>query len=395
MRKIPEIGHQAKRSTMVGGNDTIDLGSGASRLRVLSTPSLIMMMELTARDLLAPWLDEGEESVGLSVNIEHLSPTAAGEEVRTVAQLVQVDKSHFAFTVEAFDGSGLIGKGTHRRAVVPVDRLLAALRKKDQADEASSRSSCATPSGRVIHEIRDGVCELILNRPEKLNAIDEPMTAELETVLHDVLEKSGQKKAIRVLVLRGQGRAFCTGEDLWENAALDPAASYALAQRRAALCRRLSALPFPVIARVEGACLGGGLMLALAADWIFATPNSRFALPEIQLGWPPAYRIKTLVERVGLPGARDLSLLGQPLSAYQALEWELVDRVVPEALMDSFLGGFSGKIKALSANALAETKSLLIHHVGDDGNLAAYRRCRAHPDARAGLKSFLAPRGQG
>ncbi len=237
-----------------------------------------------------------------------------------------------------------------------------------------------------------GVARLTLNRPGSLNAMDRSMTGDLEAWL-DYLEHPACP--VRVVVLSGEGRAFCAGEDIKENAALDADASIALAGRRGQVCRRLAALPQPVIAQVHGPCFGGGLMLALAADLVVASHSATFGLPEVKLGWPPAYTLDAVVARVGRNGARRLALLAETWTAAQALACGLVDRAVAENQLRSEGERAVSEFLQLPPRALAETKRLLadLGPAGSSGDLGrtldAYARCRRQPEAAAGMKAFL------
>jgi len=403
MKTQPSPGAETRRTETVVPTAGITLGRGEAEATVFSTPSMILLMELAAKDLLAPHLEADEDSVGVSVAIEHLAPTPLHAEVWAVARLESVEKRQFAFTVEAFDASGCIGRGTHNRAVVRVPRFKDILRERHPAcagapvaespvleapaAPAASASSAAAVrrSDRVRLEVVDGVAHLTLNRPEKLNAIDRGMTEALE----GVLDRLGAHSELRLLVIQGAGRGFCAGEDIRENAGFSPEESVRQAERRAAICDRLAALPVPVIARVHGACMGGGLVLALGADWIFATPDARFALPEIKLGWPPAYGILRLRERIGFAATRDLCLLGTQVNAQQAQRYGIVSKVTPSMSMDKEVSLLSERLLALSKVACAETRRFLRSPISEGPNLAAYARARAHPDAVAGMAAFL------
>lgn len=383
MPSQPVIGVETTRSTTATQLHGITLGRAHLQATVFSTPSMILLMELTAKDLLAPHLEPDEDSVGVTVTIEHLAPTPLNTEIRTVAKLDSIEKRQYTFTVEAFDSAGLIGRGTHTRAIVRLPKFSQIL---SQRHPASTNALPSPPrTDRLKLEISGPTAHLILNRPDKLNAIDEPMTTALESALSQ-LEST---PTIRLLILRAEGRAFCAGEDIKENASLTPEQSSHQAQRRAVICRRLGALPFPVIARIQGPCMGGGLILALGADWLLATPDASFALPEITLGWPPAYGMETLLSRIGFAHTRDLCLLATPLTARQAEQAGLISKVLQPTMIDREIEHLSKSLLALSPSATKETRALLRPASSDSQNLAAYARARAHPDAQSGINRFL------
>ena len=136
-------------------------------------------------------------------------------------------------------------------------------------------------------------------------------------------------------------------------------------------------------------------MLALAADLVVASHPATFGLPEVKLGWPPAYTLDAVVARVGRNGARRLALLAETWTAPQALACGLVDRTVAENQLRSEGERAVSEFLRLPPRALAETKRLLadLGPAGSSGDLGrtldAYSRCRRQPEAAAGMKAFL------
>lgn len=124
-----EIGQRQELSeTVTEKNVAAAVGSGG--LPVYATPAMIALMERTAFTLLQEHLDEGQSSVGTAVNIKHLSATPIGLTVRSVAELVEIDRKRFSFKVEAFDDQGKIGEGTHERFVIKSEDFLAKAQAK-------------------------------------------------------------------------------------------------------------------------------------------------------------------------------------------------------------------------------------------------------------------------
>ena len=173
-------------------------------------------------------------------------------------------------------------------------------------------------------EARDGVAWLHLNRPQALNALNRPLTAALDRALDEI----AAREDLRVLVVSGRGRAFCAGNDIAEMATLSGDEAVALATAQAALMERFGRLPQVTIAAVDGYALGGGCMLAVAQDLRIASDRARFGLPEVTLGFNPAYGIARLLDVVGGGVARDLLLTGRTVRAQEALRLGLVNRVV-------------------------------------------------------------------
>lgn len=391
MREIPNNGTRATYRMKADASRTITLSQNDLRTEVFSTPSMILAMELAAKELLRPYLEEDEDSVGMNIEVEHLAPTPKGETVEATAVLMKADGKLFDFEILARDTKGEIGKGHHRRAIVRMDKFRASLEKRTAQD--THRSPRKNQYGQLVSlEFNGPVATLRLQREHSLNAINEPMTNELEAAL-DQLEK--RHPAISICLVEGAGRAFCAGEDIKENAKLDGQASLELAARRGHICRRLANLPQIAIAKVRGPCMGGGLALAMSCDLICASHDARFSMPEIKLGWPPAYSMELLIERIGRFAALELVLTGRSLNAHQAIEMGLVWKVCPPARIEAELKSFLGELGHLTPLALTETKRL-VRSLGTandpatlQAQLEAYGRCRATEEAAAGMKAFL------
>lgn len=187
----------------------------------------------------------------------------------------------------------------------------------------------------ILTELVDNTIGLItLNRPESANALNQRMAEDLATAL-----AYGEKEpAIRVLVLTGAGgRAFCAGADLKERKGMSNAQWHA---QHAAFEKALGAVLHckkPVIAAVNAAAMGGGMELALACDFIYASENARFGLTEATLGIMPGMGgTQTLSRAVGTRRAKEMLYLGKIFSAGEAYELGMVNRVyAPDALLES------------------------------------------------------------
>src|SRR5580693_9419224 len=120
------VGDVGELTWMVDPTMTITLG-GVAQATVFSTPGMIMLMEQSAREALRPFLEDGEESVGVEVQVEHLGVAVLGSTVRGVAKLVEMDGRRVGFEVQAYVGDREIGRGKHRRAMVQLHRLVASV----------------------------------------------------------------------------------------------------------------------------------------------------------------------------------------------------------------------------------------------------------------------------
>ena len=211
------------------------------------------------------------------------------------------------------------------------------------------------PDPIVELDAGDGVAWLRLNRPEALNALNRELTGALEAALERVAAMDGA----RVLVVAGRGRAFCAGNDIKEMETVSSEDAETLAGRHAAIMRRFSSLPQVTIAAVDGYALGGGLMLAIAQDLRVASDRARFGLPEVTLGFPPAYGIGRLLDVLAGGHARDLLLTGRTIHAAEALRIGLVNRVVAPPTLEASVTALAGEIARSPRSGLAATKEIV------------------------------------
>lgn len=180
----------------------------------------------------------------------------------------------------------------------------------------------------ALEQVGPHVLQVTLNRPEAGNALNTRMGQEMLQLWNALTEDAG---SVRCVVLTGAGsKIFCAGGDLKERNGMDKRQW----QRQHELFERmywtLADLPLPVIAAVNGHAYGGGMEMALACDFVYASETARFALPEVTLGiMPGAGGTQNLPRAVGERRAKELLLTGRPLSAAQALEWGLVNGVHP------------------------------------------------------------------
>ncbi len=169
-------------------------------------------------------------------------------------------------------------------------------------------------------ERREGIAWLWLARPEKHNAFDGAMLLAIDKAIGELAEASD----VRVIVIAGEGRSFCAGADLgWmaEQAGAGHEANVASAVRMGEIFHHIASCPKPVVARVHGAALGGGVGLAMAADITIATRRAVFGLTEVRLGLVPGVISPFVVRRVGPSQARALFLTGERVTAADA--WRL------------------------------------------------------------------------
>ena len=244
------------------------------------------------------------------------------------------------------------------------------------------------PDPIVEVDAQDGVAWLRLNRPEALNALNRLLTSALE----DALERVAGMDEVRVLVVAGRGRAFCAGNDIKEMQTIAPDEAEALARRHAAIVQRFSSLPQVTIAAVDGYALGGGLMLAIAQDLRVASDRARFGLPEVTLGFPPAYGIARLLDVVAGGHARDLLLTGRTIHATEALRIGLVNRVVAPPTLEASVTSLAAEIARSPRSGLSATKEIVasIRSGGPGREAEGYAAAlRTSPAAREGIQQFV------
>lgn len=187
----------------------------------------------------------------------------------------------------------------------------------------------------IRYEVKDSVGIATINRPEALNALNSTVIEELSALVNEI----ENDKALRALVITGEGRSFVAGADIAEQCPLDLAGGRAWGRRGSALFRKIELLEIPTIAAVNGFALGGGCELAMACDIILASEKAKFGQPEVGLGITPGFSgTQRLARRIGAARAKELIFSGKMIKADEAKEAGLVNAVhAPETLMDAAL----------------------------------------------------------
>jgi methylglutaconyl-CoA hydratase len=251
-------------------------------------------------------------------------------------------------------------------------------------------------AGILISE-EDGVRTVMLNRPERRNALSHAMREELIAALRAAAEDA----ACRVVVLAGMGEAFCAGLDLKALAATggqSVAEHKADAQRLALLFRTLYECAKPTIAAVRGAAIGGGAGLATICDFTLAEREAFFAYPEVKIGFVPALVSAYLVLQVGEKRARDLLLSGRTVDAEEAFRLGLVSQMVARGELAERTRELAGTLMGSSPEALRASKELLAAQnkrwldAALEEGMAANARARGTADFREGMAAFLGKR---
>lgn len=248
----------------------------------------------------------------------------------------------------------------------------------------------------VLVEVGDGVATVTLNRPAALNALNYAMKGQLLTGLLDL----ARDRSVRVIVLTGAGRAFSAGQDLRERLEPDaPPLDEELTLRYNPIIRAIRDAPQPVIAAVNGVAAGAGASLAFACDLRIVADSASFVLAFGRIGLvPDSGATWTLPRLVGAARAAEIALLGDAVSASDALMMGLVSRVVRVDLLAAEAAAIAARIAALAPGATTMTKHLLDRAFAHDldAGLAAEAEAQGSagrdPDHAEGLAAFIEKR---
>ena len=208
-------------------------------------------------------------------------------------------------------------------------------------------------AGPVTYDVKDGVAWLTLNRPAVLNALDTALAA----ALADHTDRAAADTDVTAVVVRGTGRAFCSGMDRTALAAGTIGEPFFRHWIRALNC--LEDMPKVTVAVLHGYSIGGGLQLALACDLRLAAADAVIGLGATRHGLIPDGAVLRLARLVGLGRAKELALLNDDLTAAQAQAIGLVNWVSPAVELDAALAGVIAKIRGAAPTAAAHTKRLL------------------------------------
>ncbi len=214
-----------------------------------------------------------------------------------------------------------------------------------------------SPAGPVVSERRGTTALLTIHHPP-VNVLSAPVLLALSSAV----AASAEDPAVRAIVLAGSAeRAFAAGADIREMRELDPAGARVHGARGQALTRQIERTPLPVIAAVHGVCLGGGLELALACDFLVASEDAQFGQPEINLGVMPGWGgTRRLPRRIGAARARRWILTGRTYGAREAEAAGLVERVVPRAELLPTALALAEELAAKPPLALAAAKAAVL-----------------------------------
>jgi len=208
----------------------------------------------------------------------------------------------------------------------------------------------------ILFEVNEGIASLTLNRPEVFNAFNEQLSADVI----DALKKTAKDKSIRVLVISGSGKAFCSGQDLKSIAGKQRSLSESIHKRYNPMIKAIRNLPIPVIAKLNGVAAGAGCSLALACDIIIASEQASLIEVFINVGLVMDSGSSYFLPRlVGSARAFELATLGSKVSASQAAEWGMINKVVPAGQLDEEVNQLAARYAKAPTKAIGLMKKML------------------------------------
>jgi methylglutaconyl-CoA hydratase len=211
---------------------------------------------------------------------------------------------------------------------------------------------------QVLYSVDGAVARVTLNRPEKRNALNDAVIAGLK----DGLKTASKDERVRVVVVSGAGKDFCSGADL---SALQKIANASVAENAKdawlllELFLLIRQLPIPVVAAVTGRALAGGCGLATACDLVLAASSARFGYPEVKIGFVPAMVMAILRRNVSEKRAFELITRGAEISAAEAKAFGLVNQVFADESFAEEVNQYVSEFEMMSASAIRLTKTLL------------------------------------
>jgi methylglutaconyl-CoA hydratase len=245
----------------------------------------------------------------------------------------------------------------------------------------------------IEYAVHVGIARIILNRPDKRNALSPELIADLQKALDD----SAHDPEVRVVILTGAGQDFCSGADL---AAFDRAAESGVldhlevARALADVILAMRHHPRPLIAAVRGRALAGGCGLATGCDLILACESAKFGYPEVNIGFVPAMVMAIVRRNMSEKRAFELIANGEIISAADAHSAGLVNHVYPDTEFEARVNEYAATLASKSSSALSLSKNLLYHmdsmpfDTAIEAGVHVNGIARMTEDARAGIKKF-------
>lgn len=243
----------------------------------------------------------------------------------------------------------------------------------------------------VVTQKHGHVGHLLLNRPERRNALGTELLGHVEAAWKSLTEDSD----VHVILLSAAGPGFCAGADLKEFSNPDLSLVSEVNLRWASFTRGIGLLNKPVVAAVHGFAMGGGLILAISCDVVITSAATRWQLPEVSLGWLPGFGLQTLAARTGAHAARRITWSTEPMNGTEAQACGIADVLVPDGDdLTATAMAHAQKLAALPPHAVATAKqyfALELTRAGEAMDAVANRMYLAdavHPHAQASMQRF-------
>jgi methylglutaconyl-CoA hydratase len=247
----------------------------------------------------------------------------------------------------------------------------------------------------IQYQVKNRVAEIILNRPEKRNAFNAQLVLELK----EALENAEKDEAVRLILLRANGKVFSAGADLGylqTMMAYTEEQNIADSKALADLFKYIYEHPKVTIAQIEGHAIAGGCGLATVCDFSFIVPEAMMGYSEVKIGFIPAIVMVFLLRKIGEGKAKELLLTGKLLNGIQAAEYGLVTKVIEADKIQDYVSNFmerlcvecSGDAMALTKQMIAKVQSMTLED-GLDFAAKMNAKARNTKDCKAGIAAFL------
>lgn len=236
----------------------------------------------------------------------------------------------------------------------------------------------------IRYDLSDGVATITLNRPDTLNSLNGPMRKELTHAFG-----RAPAEGARVVVLTGEGRSFCSGQDLGETEGGLPDVERTLREEYEPMAHAILNCELPVIAAVNGVAAGAGASLALLADIVIAGHTSSFVVAFARIGLMPDVALTYFLPKlVGLPRAMGMAMTTEPVDGVRAAEWGLIWKSVPDEELMRYVAKMAGAMAKGPTRSFALTKKAM--RAGFEADLVAQMKLEAASQAEAaGTRDFM------
>jgi enoyl-CoA hydratase len=246
----------------------------------------------------------------------------------------------------------------------------------------------------LLTTLENNIFTITINRPDKMNALNKDVINELDTAVDEVYDNA----AIRSAIITGAGtKAFVAGADISEFLELKAEQGAELAQKGQNIFDKIENSPKPIVAAVNGFALGGGCELALACHFIYASDNAKFGQPEVNLGVIPGYGgTQRLTQLVGRNVAMELLMSGNMISAKEAMDYGMVNKVVEQEELLTVVKAILGIIQTkapIAVSKIIECVNNFDHNQqGYDFEIKKFGECFQTEDMKEGVYAFLEKR---